>query len=196
MKTCSLIIALLAGIALLGCKGNKHQQDGEFPDNFNSLPDTARVAYVMKQASPDSVARFICRASLGQLKNCHIDNLGIATNYAYEKYSGSDADSFGAEYDNFVASLPLADKMRMYAMAGIEDPQGLGLQLGLEYLQSIREKNMTLKDVDNEIKAFETACGSDSALFDRFMVGFRTVLEVDSGRDVPEAIYDKYSKNR
>ncbi len=192
MRIYPLFIALLAVLIAGSCKGGKHEQDASFPADFNALPDTARVAYVMKHATPDSVARFICRAALGQIKDASIDNLGIATNYAYEKYQAQDADTFGLEYDNFVSSLPLADKMRMYAMAGTEDPQGLGLQLGLEYLQSIREKNMTVNDVDKEISAFKKACGNDSSLYERFMVGFRTVLEVDSGRDVQKEIYNKY----
>lgn len=194
MKRYLLVISLLAVIIAGGCKGKNNAETAEFPENFNALPDTARVAFVMQNATPDSVARFICRAALGQLPDAKIESLGIATNYAYEKYIGKDADTFGSEYDNFVASLPLADKMRMYAMAGVEDPQGLGLQLGLEYLQSIREKNMTVADVDKEISAFKTACGNDTALYERFIIGFRTVLEVDSGRDIPTDIYNKYKK--
>lgn len=192
MRTLLIVFAAMMVAVVAGCKGGKADSQSDFPAGFNALPDTAKVAYVMKNATPDSVARFICRASLGQLKDARIENLGIATNYAYEKYVGKDADTFGSEYDNFVSALPLADKMRMYAMAGIEDPQGLGLQLGLEYLQSIREKNMSVKDVDTELAAFRKACGADTTLYDRFMTGFRTVLEVDSGRDVPREIYEKY----
>ena len=58
----------------------------------------------MKNTTPDSVARFICRAALGQVKGAGIESLGVATSYAYEKYSGNDLDSFGDEYDNFVSS--------------------------------------------------------------------------------------------
>ncbi len=146
----------------------------------------------MKNTTPDSVARFICRAALGQIEGVRIESLGIATSYAYEKYNGKDLDSFGDEYDSFVASLPLADKMRMYAMAGVVDPQGLGLQLGLEYMQSIREKNLSVGDVEKELKAFKTACGGDSTTYERFLIGFKTVLEADKGKDMPKAIYDKF----
>lgn len=186
------IVFLLALTVLSGCGGGKNRSGQGFPANFNALSDTARVAYVMKNTTPDSVARFICRAALGHLDGARIDSLGIATNYAYEKYSGKDADLFGSEYDNLVASLPLADKMRMYAMAGVEDPQGLGLQLGLEYMQSIREKNMSVSDVEKELKAFKAACGEDDETYSRFIIGFRTVLEADSGRDMPKGIYDRF----
>ncbi len=189
----SLFIAI-AGVAavLAACKGGKSDAGESFPANFNGLPDTARVAYVMKNTTPDSVARFICRAALGQVKGAGIESLGVATSYAYEKYSGNDLDSFGDEYDNFVSSLPLADKMRMYVMAGVEDPQGLGLQLGLEYMQSVRENNLSVDDVKRELKAFKQACGNDSNTYKRFIIGFRTVLEADSGRDMPKAIYDNF----
>ncbi len=186
-------IAAVCVMAVLGsCKGGKKDSGAAFPEDFNALPDTARVAFVMKNTTPDSVARFICRAALGQIKDAKIENLGIATSYAYEKYTGKELDSFGDEYDSFVASLPLADKMRMYAMAGVEDPQGLGLQLGLEYMQSIREKNLSVEDVEKELHAFKTACGNDSNTYNRFIIGFRTVLEADSGKDMPKAIYDKF----
>lgn len=189
-----LVLALVLMLALAGCGKAKNSGDAGFPADFNSLPDTARVAFVMKHAAPDSVARFICSAALGNVKGAKIDSLGIATNYAYEKYSGDDIDNFSVEYDSFVASLPLPDKMRMYALAGVEDPQGLGLQLGLEYMQAIRDRNMTAKEVDTEIEAFRKACGDDEDLYDRFLTGFRTVLQVDNGQDVPKAIFEKYGK--
>ena len=69
-------------------------------------------------------------------------------------------------------------------MAGVEDPQGLGLQLGLEYMQSVRENNLSVDDVKRELKAFKQACGNDSNTYKRFIIGFRTVLEADSGRDM------------
>lgn len=182
-------------LALTGCGKSKNNGDSGFPENFNALPDTARVAFVMKHATPDSVARFICNASLGKVEGAKIDSLAVATNYAYEKYTGEDIDNFSVEYDSFVASLPLPEKMKMYALAGVEDPQGLGLQLGLEYMQAIRDRNMTAQDVETEIEAFRKACGSDDDLYQRFLTGFRTVLQVDSGQDVPKAIFEKYGAN-
>lgn len=187
-----MLFGLAALLVVASCGRNKGVSSGKFPENFNSIGDTARVAYMIKQATPDSVARFIGLAALGKIEGARIDSLGIATSYAYEVYTGPDLDRFGEEYDRFVNALPLADKMRMYAMAGVEDPQGLGLQLGLEYMQSIREKNLSVEDVEREVKAFKTACGEDSATYKRFIIGFRTVLEVDRGRDMPKEIYDRF----
>lgn len=187
-----MALAVCAGMFLSSCGGGKNESASAVPENFAVMGDTARVAYVMERATPDSVARFICSAALGRLDYARIDSLGIATSYAYEKYSGADLDLFGETYDSYVSALALPDKMRMYAMAGVEDPQGLGLQLGLEYMQSVREKNMSVGEVEKELNAFREACGRDSATYRRFLVGFRTVLESDRGKDMPQEIYDRF----
>jgi hypothetical protein len=191
MKKYLIIATVFVAAVLSGCKG-KQNAEGELPDGFKALPDSAKVAYVMKNATPDSVARFICRAALGQVPGASIDNLGLATTYAYDKYTGEDFNSFSDEYDNYVASLTLPDKMKMYALAGVEDPQGLGLQLGLEYMQSIREKNLSVADVEKELKAFKKACGKDTDTYNRFLIGFKTVLKADRNNDMPKGIYERF----
>lgn len=186
------VLCIASAISLSGCGKRGDSSDSAFPSDFKAMGDTARVAFVMKHAAPDSVARFICRAALGEIEGAPIDSLGIATSYAYEKYTGKDMDLFGEAYDEFVASLPLDKKMRMYAMAGVEDPQGLGLTLGLEYMQSIRDKNMKADEVERELKAFKKACGNDSDTYRRFIIGFHTVLKSDRGADMPKEIYDRF----
>ncbi len=192
MRIILFSLPIMLSLALVSCKGNKRNNGDGFPDNFNQLTDTAKVSYVMKNTTPDSVARFICRASLGKIKNVRIESIGIATNYAYEKYTGDNLDLFGNSYDSYIANLPLSDKMRIYALAGTEDPQGLGLQLGLEYLQSIRENNLKPEDVERELKAFKDACKNDPETYQRFLVGFKTVLKTDKNNDMPAGIYERF----
>lgn len=192
MKSLFFPSILLFALCLMGCKGgNKNGGDG-FPENFDQLTDTAKVAYVIKNTTPDSVARFICRAALNQIKDAKIESLGVATNYAYEKYTGDNLDAFANAYDGYITTLPLADKMRLYALAGTEDPQGLGLQLGLEYLQSIRENNLSPEDVEKELKAFKAACKDDPDTYKRFLIGFKTVLKADKNNDMPAGIYERF----
>lgn len=192
MRTLFFTFMALLSLSLIGCKGGKNNGDDGFPENFNQLPDTAKVSYVMKIATPDSVARFICRAALGQIKDAKIESIGIATNYAYENYTGDNLDAFGTAYDGYVANLPLNEKMKIYALAGTEDPQGLGLQLGLEYLQSIRENNLSPDEVEKELQAFKTACVNDPKTYERFLKGFKTVLEADKNNDMPKGIYERF----
>lgn len=187
------LLSLTFAIGITAC-GHKEKSGGKYPANFNSIGDAGRVDYMIAHTTPDSVARFIIQSALGKNPDARIDTLAIATNHAYEKLSGKDLDSFSIAYDGLVESLPLADKMKAYMLGGSEDPQGLGYKLGLEYMANIRNENKTVKDVEEELKAFEKACGSDTTMYRRFMIGFRTVLEVDHGKDVPEEIYRRFAK--
>lgn len=147
---------------------------------------------MMRNSTPDSVARFICNASLGKVKSAKIDTLAIAVAYAYQNYNDSDLIVFSREFDDFSANLPLNEKMKVYSMAGNIDPQGLGYELGLEYVTHIRENKMSVDDIRMELNAFKEACVNDSDMYNRFMKGFKTVLKVDHGKDLPEEVYNAF----
>ena len=181
--------ALATAVAACGGKGS----DGSsFPEGFNTLSDAQRVAYVMEKASPDSVARFICLAALGKVPGAKIDTLATASLYAYEHYSDSTLTIFSDEFDRFSSSLPLPDRMRIIAQAGLIDPQGLGYELGLHYVDQIREQKMTPAQVKEEVEALRKACADDPKTFTRFLTGFKTVLKLDRGKDLDAEIYDTF----
>lgn len=188
----TLLLLLMTLLFLPSCKGGKESDKG-FPQNFDKIGDAGRIDYLIAHAPADSVARFIIHTALGHNKDARIDTLAIATNYAYMKLQGAALDSFSVAYDALVESLPLGDKMKVYALSGAEDPQGLGYKLGLEYMSSIRNDSKSVAEVEQELEAFRKACGTDTATYRRFLIGFKTVLEVDHGKDVPEEIYKKYT---
>lgn len=189
-RSASRITGIALALLLAACSGKRDNEDGNgFPAGFASLPDEAMVEYVMKHVSADSVARFICNSALGRVPEGQIDTLAIAAAYAYEHYNDSCLLVFSKEFDDYSANLPLADKMKIYALAGEADPQRLGYQLGLEYVAQIREKGMTAKEVKLEVDAFRQACTNDTLMYERFMKGFRTALSVDHGKDLDEGIY-------
>lgn len=179
-------------MALASCGSKPVVAVDTLPDNFNALPDTAKVAYMMETVGPDSVARFICDAALGKREGLKIDTLTVASAYAYEHYTDSCLVVFSQEIDSYSTNLPLADKMSLYSMAGQEDPQRMGYELGLEYVSYIRDHKMSAEDVKREINAFKTACGEDSLTYIRFIKGFKTVLQADRGKDLSEAIYNEF----
>lgn len=188
------LVCALAALAVLGgvsC-GRGKQKGGVYPENFNTIGDAGRVAWIIRNATPDSVARFIIYGSLGRVEGVKIDTLAIATNAAYEKLKGADLDKFGEEYERIMSQLSLADKMRVYAAAGTEDPQGLGYRLGLEYLATVRDGSKNVNDIKREIDAFRQACAKDTATYRRFLIGFKTVLRVDSGKDVNREVYNTF----
>lgn len=163
-----------------------------FPDDFNSLTDGQKVAYMMENAPADSVARFIIYAALGKIDGVRIDTLNNATLQAYENYTDTALQSFSWEFDRLAEELPLPEKMKLRSLVGTEDPQGLGLTLGLEYMNQIRVKDMNASQVIKELKELKRACSDNPDLYARFIIGFRTVLRYDKNSDMPREIYDTF----
>lgn len=185
-------IILMALILLIPACGGKNHDGGQFPDGFASLSDEQKVTYMMQHVSADSVARFIIYASLGRVEGVHIDTLNNATLKAYETYTDTALQTFSWEFDRIAEELPLHDKMRLRVLVGSEDPQGLGLTLGLEYLNQIRVKGMTADEVLEELKELKRASTDDPDMYARFLIGFRTVLRYDKNSDMPRDIYSRF----
>lgn len=185
--------ASMLALPLLSSCGTSAKADTDaLPEGFNSLSDASKVKYMMETVSPDSVARFICDAALGKTAGVSIDTFAIAAAYAYENFNDSCLTIFSEEIDGYSSNLPLPEKMKIYYMSGKADPQRMGYQLGLEYVNHIRESRMTVSQINDEISAFRDACAQDSATYRRFMKGFQTVLRLDHGKDLPEEIYSTF----
>lgn len=199
-KVSGVVKTLLASAALailaVSCGGNG-KTNSDFPAEFNSMSDAQRVRWMMDKVSPDSVARFICNAALGKVEGVRIDTLANATLYAYEHYQDEKLQTFSSAYDEFAEQLPLDEKMTLRKLAALEDPMGLGYELGLEYVNMIRIDCKKSAEVESEIQALKRACDKnpeDSLTYKRFIKGFQVALEYDGGSGVPKDIYDKYSK--
>ena len=82
--------------------------------------------------------------------------------------------------------------MRLRALVGSEDPQGLGLTLGLEYMNQIRVKGMTADEVMAELQELKRASADDPDMYARFLIGFHTVLRIDRHSDMPAEIYKRF----
>lgn len=186
--------AALFCVAVCGCSGSgKGEHDG-VPDNFNSIGDAGRMAYMMRTVEADSVARFLCDAALGRLTWARIDSVPVAASYAFEHYGDDEKlAAFSDEWERYMAEQPLKDKLRIYVMSGKSSAESVGYDLGLEYVGNIREKGLKVADVESEISDFRKACGDDKDTYNRFVKGFRTVLTLDHGHDLPEDIYKRFS---
>ncbi len=185
-------VAIMTLILLIPACGGKDKNGGNFPDGFASLSDEQKVVYMMEHASADSVARFIIYAALGKIEGVKIDTLNNASLKAYETYTDTALQTFSWEFDRVAEELPLHDKMRLRALVGSEDPQGLGLTLGLEYMNQIRVKGMTADEVLKELQELKKASADDPDLYARFLIGFRTVLRYDKNSDMPKEIYTRF----
>lgn len=185
--------ALVLSALLFGACSKSKTEQSVYPANFKQIGDAARVDFVIAHSSPDSVARFIIFGALGRNPEAPVDSLPLATTHAYEVLKGDAIDRFAIVYDSLVNAQPLPEKMKLYKLgAGSEDSQKLGYMLGLDYMNSIRDHSMSVKQVEEELKEFRKVCGSDTATYRRFLIGFKTVLKADHDLDVPEDIYRNF----
>jgi len=194
MNKVSLFAA--AGCLLLiasACGGDGKKKKSGFPDNFDTIGDAGRVAYVMGTSTPDSVARFIINTALGRVPGARFDTLANVNLYVFSTYSSKDQDTFSEEYQKLESELTLTERMTLFKKMESEDSREFGLDLGLAYVSRIRDRNMNVDEVDREIKEFRKACGSDSMTYIRFVKGFTTALEYDKGKDVKKEIYDRFA---
>ncbi len=184
---------IIMALVLLIPACSKERKDGNnFPDDFNKMSDQGKVAYMMQHVSADSVARFIIYASLGKIEGISIDTLNNATLAAYESYTDTALQTFSWEFDRLSEELPLSEKMKLRMLAGEENPQGLGLTLGLEYMNQVRVRGMTAEDVLAELRELKRACSENPDVYARFIIGFRTVLRYDQNTDMPKDIYNTF----
>lgn len=188
------VTLMVVGVTATSC-GRGKQDVSLFPADFVRMDDAAKVKYMMERVTPDSVARFICDASLGRVEGVRIDTLSMATLYAYEHYKDDDLQSFQTAYDAYADNLPLADKMRLRKLAASDNPDALGYQLGLEYVNDIRTGRRPASEIEAEIAALKRVCDAspeDSLTFERFMKGFKIALDYDGADGIPRQIYNKY----
>ena len=186
-----LSAAAFAGALMLSACG-KGKGNSDFPENFGSIGDEGRTAFMMKRVGPDSVARFLCDAALGRVEGARIDSLPIATSYAYTNYKDDDLATFSSVFESYSGSLPLADRMKLYVLAGKYNPQQLGYQLGLEYVVNIRNEQMSVDEVTAELKEFRNACGHDKDTYRRFVKGFKVALEAERTKGIDPKVYDRF----
>ena len=192
MKKNRFLVMALTCVALCGCGGKEKSIDNA--ELFKSAKnDAEKVAIVMKSATPDSVARFICNTALGLNKGVSIDTLQSAVLYAYEHYADENLMKFSDEFDNYSSSLPLAQKMKIMSLAALTDPDGLGYKLGIEYAIQIRDNAMTLKEIDRDMAELKKACGDDMEMYNRVLNGLSIALSMPEFADLPKEVIEKYT---
>lgn len=184
-------------LAVVSC-GKKESSETILPNNGKGMTDEQKVAYLMKTTTPDSVANLICRAAIGEEKSFKIDTLANAMFYCYENYTDEDLQTFSNAVDTYTESLPLNLKMKLLKLEGQDDEMAIGYELGLAYVNVIRLEKRDAASIEKEIAALKTHCDKnpeDSAMYKRFLTGFKVALDMDGNADIPAQIYKKYSSH-
>lgn len=178
----------LMSLLLIPAGCSKSEKGVDVPDDFNSRTTNQKMEYLMENFTPDSVAVFLCEASLGKIHDVRIE-LQEAQLYAFEHYKEDDLVTFVDASKEYEKKLPLHEKMKLVKMAATEDPDIYSYELGLSYVGLIREEKKDVKQVTDELEAFRRECKYDPEFYKRFIKGFKLALKNDRHRDLDDKIY-------
>lgn len=158
-----------------GCKKSGIYKN--LPEDFSNFADTAKVAYLMGEISPDSLARFICDEVLKPDSIKLINSLNESVRYAYIKYPDSLRIIFGKEIDAYSDNLPLENKTRLYYLAKGDDPIRLGYKIGKEYIQSFHEGKNQYDELNKVLEIFEIVSNDGNEFMYKLQTGIKTALQ-------------------
>lgn len=185
MKRLLFLISIFS-VLLASCGKDKEQK--MLDETFNSMSESQKMEYLMKEKKPDSVALIISDIAMGNIKGASI-NLNEAYLFAIEHYDEDDQIKFLEEMKKYESQLPLDKKMKYVKLSGMEDMDQYGYEMGLSYVGAIREDKKDSKQIKQELDEFKKASASDPEFFKRFVKGFKLALEEDRGRDLDDKIY-------
>lgn len=186
-----IALAVIVAMIFFSCSKTNKNNSIVFP--AGCVSDTAKIAFVMQHAAPDSVARFICNTILGLNDSTTINSLQDAILHAYSNYSGTDLKIFSNEFDSYVNNLPIRQKMQVIYFAAKSNPDGLGYKLGLEYAMRIQTNKIALSDIDTEINELKSACDKDNITYLRILNGISIALSMPEYSHLPQEILNKYA---
>ena len=149
----------------------------------------------MNHVAADSLARYICESAISEDTSGSIKSINEAVLYAYINYPDSLKKVFGSELDNYTNSLPVSKRVKLYYLAGKDDPIRLGYKVGKEYVASISDTLGCSTNLKEEIKAYNTVSKNDSSFMDRFMTGLSTALNAAGMGEVILEIKSNVSDN-
>lgn len=193
LKVSAILTAAL--MALGGCKGDEAADatTAAMPGNFSSSPDSVKVKMLLDHnVSLDSLANYICRAAAGEIKNVNITDFGQIDAYIYTHRGEKDYEVYALAFDECKKSLPLTSKLTLYRKNALLDPDKVGYQLGLEYVNDVMDKKLTIGKVDREVAEFRKACGDDEDTYKRFLKGFAVGLSTRAAGEIPQDILAQY----
>ena len=161
-----VLISLTLGLSLFSCgKGASYN----LPSGYESMSDSAKVAWMMEKYPADSVAHFLCRDAASLDSVFKIKDFSQAVVMVYTRYDEENKTKFGTELNEFCGSLPPKYKMRIYYKGSGGAGRRLGYSMAEDYLKSdSREINSELKA---DYEALKEICPDDRKFIKEFYEG-------------------------
>ena len=194
----SVFAALLAGVCC-GCgtrTGEGQRGDtAALPENLGTLPDSAKARVLLDHGvSPDSLALFVIECVEGRKGGVTFTDFNSVETYVEQRLGEEGYGAYTVCLEANLQRLPLGKKYMVKRELPLTDMSLLGFTLGLEYVNKVIDNGLSIGKVDLEVAEFHRACGSDEALYQDFLEGFSTGIRESAGREMPEAVAEKYGK--
>lgn len=191
------VFATLLTVLCQGCGSRAEEKPGHdsasLPENLGKLSDTEKARVLLDRGvSADSLALFVIECVEGRKPGVTFTDFNGVETYVEQRLGEEAYGAYTVCLDANLQRLPLSKKYMVKRELPLTDMSLLGFTLGLEYVNKVIDNDLSIGKVDLEVAEFHRACGSDEALFQDFLEGFSTGIRESAGREVPEAVAEKY----
>lgn len=141
----------------------------------------------------DSLGIYMAKIAAGEVQGIEVKSFADVDAYLYSAKGESAYELYYLAFDEYSKSLPLVKKLSLMRKSSLADPEKIGYQLGLEYVNDVIDKKLTLGKIDNEIASLRQACSNDEDTYKRFLKGFAIGLKTRAPGQVPSDILTQYA---
>ena len=189
-----LVAVAVVMVSLSSCKSDS-ATTSRMSKDFAASADTVKVRMLIESGMPmDSLAMYLCKAAIGEVKGVSINNFSDVDAYIYMNRGEKEYELYALAMDDYTKQLPLVSKLKLYKKSALVDPDKAGYQLGLEYVNDVMDKKLKIGQVDREIADFRQACGEDEDTYNRFLKGFALGISTRAAGEIPQEVAAKYGK--
>lgn len=190
------LLCILTGLLLTAC-GSKEgeQQTSDIPDDFSTLSDTQKIQRLIDaKVTTDSIAHFVTECLDGRHPGVTIKDPDAVMLYVGEKLGDEEMGNYAMSFDMYLQALSPASKYKTRIAMPATDRERLGYDLGLEYVNQVVDKKLTIGQVDRDVTALQRAAATDEDTYENFLTGFAEGIKLSADRGIPTAVISKYGR--
>lgn len=194
-RLCLTVVAVVVSVVGCGRGSGPTTGPGEeaLPENMGALSDREKARVLLDSGvSPDSLAVFVIDCVDGLKPGISFSDFNGVETYVAERLGEDAYGAYTVCLEANLQRLPLGKKFLVKRDLPLTDMSLLGYTLGLEYVNKVIDNGLSIGKVDREVAEFHRACGADESIYRDFLDGFATGIRESAGRDVPDAVAEKY----
>ncbi|MCH5224127.1 MAG: hypothetical protein J1E82_08800 [Muribaculaceae bacterium] len=169
-STIACFLSLLL-IPFISCNKNNRLN---LPEDFSSYSDSAKVDWLLNNHKPAMVAEVLCEEGAGMDSSLNFKDFRATVNVIYNLYDETQKKEFGTSMNDYAASLPNKEKMRLYVAGSGFNGYNLGYAYGVDFLNQADESN--IGEIQEDYEALKEIYPDNSQLTNNFIKGLNAAL--------------------